>query len=87
MPELPSLIVFLIIIAASTFSIWILKRKHVTLGTASYDAKLVEDPVFRERMLVFRDREHAGRLLAEKLRKYNDNKKVILLALPLEECP
>jgi len=39
MPELPSLIVFLIIIAASTFSIWILKRKHVTLGTASYDRK------------------------------------------------
>jgi predicted phosphoribosyltransferase len=50
-------------------------------------AKLIEEPNFRERMLVFRDREHAGRLLAEKLRKYNDNKKVIILALPAGGVP
>jgi predicted phosphoribosyltransferase len=50
-------------------------------------AKIIEDPTYRERMFVFRDRLQAGRLLAEKLREYADKGKVILLALPAGGVP
>jgi len=50
-------------------------------------AKIIEDPAYRERMFVFRDRLHAGRLLSEKLRGYADKGKVILLALPAGGVP
>ena len=50
-------------------------------------ANIIEDPTLRERISVFRDRLHAGRLLAEKLREYADKEKVILLALPAGGVP
>ena len=50
-------------------------------------AKIIEEPAFRERTLVFRDREHAGKLLAEKLQEYNDKRKVVILALPAGGVP
>lgn len=50
-------------------------------------AKIIEDTAFRDRTFVFRDREHAGKLLAEKLREYTDKRKVIVLALPAGGVP
>lgn len=50
-------------------------------------AKIIEDPTYRERVFVFRDRHHAGKLLAEKLREYADKGNVILLALPAGGVP
>jgi len=57
------------------------------LRSCQLTAKLIEEPAFRERSFVFRDREHAGRLLAKKLRDYSDQSKVILLALPAGGVP
>jgi predicted phosphoribosyltransferase len=51
-------------------------------------AKLIEDPAYRDRVFVFHDRLHAGRLVSEKLTRYSDKKeKVILLALPAGGVP
>jgi len=50
-------------------------------------AKIIEDPAYRERVFVFRDRLHAGKLLAEKLREYADEGNVVLLALPAGGVP
>jgi predicted phosphoribosyltransferase len=50
-------------------------------------AKIIENPTYRERMFVFRDRLHAGKLLAEKLREYAGKGNVILLALPAGGVP
>ena len=50
-------------------------------------AKIVEDPAFRERVFVFRDRVEAGKLLAEKLREYSGKGNVILLAVPAGGVP
>jgi putative phosphoribosyl transferase len=50
-------------------------------------AKIIEDPAYRERMFVFRDRLQAGKLLAEKLREYSGKENVILLALPAGGVP
>jgi len=50
-------------------------------------AKIIEDPTYRERTFVFRDRQHAGKLLAEKLQEYANKGKVILLALPAGGVP
>jgi putative phosphoribosyl transferase len=50
-------------------------------------AKITEDPTYRERTFVFQDRQHAGKLLAQKLRKYTIKGKVILLALPSGGVP
>jgi predicted phosphoribosyltransferase len=50
-------------------------------------AKIVEDPAFRERVFVFRDRVEAGKLLAEKLREYSDKGNVIVLAVPAGGVP
>ena len=50
-------------------------------------AKIIEEPTYRERMFVFRDRLQAGRLLAEKLREYAGKENVILLALPAGGVP
>jgi predicted phosphoribosyltransferase len=46
-------------------------------------AKTIEDPACRDRVFVFRDRLHAGKLLPEKLREYADKGNVILLASPV----
>ena len=50
-------------------------------------AKITEDPTYRERTFVFQDRRHAGKLLAQKLQKYADKEKAILLALPAGGVP
>lgn len=50
-------------------------------------AKIVDDPALRERRYVFKDRLHAGELLAAKLRKYAEGKDVCLLAIPAGGVP
>jgi len=45
-------------------------------------AKVVEEPRFRNRMYVFRDRFHAGELLAEKLKEYSGRGDAYVLAIP-----
>ncbi len=50
-------------------------------------ARVVEEPAFRERVFVFRDRFEAGKLLAEKLREYAGNGNVIVLAVPAGGVP
>ena len=49
--------------------------------------KLVEEPNYRNRVSVFRDRFQAGKLLADKLHEYSDNPNVIILALPAGGVP
>jgi len=48
--------------------------------------KIVDDPSLRSREFVFRDREHAGKLLAGKMREYLDGK-VLVLAIPSGGVP
>src|SRR3989304_6333897 len=50
-------------------------------------AKIIENPAYRERVSVFRDRFQAGKLLADKLRKYVGNENVIILAVPAGGVP
>ena len=50
-------------------------------------AKIIENPAYRERVSVFRDRFQAGKLLADKLREYAGNGNVILLAVPAGGVP
>jgi predicted phosphoribosyltransferase len=50
-------------------------------------AKIIDEPTYRERMFVFQDRLHAGKLLAEKLGKYTSKGDVILLAVPAGGVP
>jgi len=48
--------------------------------------KIVEDPSLRSKRYVFKDRVHAGELLAKKLEKYKDED-VIILAIPSGGVP
>ena len=50
-------------------------------------AKIIEDPAYRERVFVFRNRLHAGRLLSDKLREYAGKENAVLLALPAGGVP
>ena len=50
-------------------------------------AKITDEPSYRERLFIFRDRLHAGKLLAEKLHKYAGKEKAILLAVPAGGVP
>jgi len=50
-------------------------------------ARIVEEPTYRERRLIFIDRLHAGMLLAEKLREYAGKKDILLLAVPSGGVP
>ena len=50
-------------------------------------AKIIENPTYRERVSVFRDRFQAGKLLAEKLREYAGKGNVIVLAVPAGGVP
>ena len=45
-------------------------------------AIIIEEPAYRERTFIFRDRFHAGKILAEKLQKYVIKGKIVLLAVP-----
>ncbi len=44
--------------------------------------EVVDEPIFRNRVHVFEDRFHAGRLLAEKLKDYEGKEDVYVLAIP-----
>jgi len=50
-------------------------------------AEIIEEPSYRDRMFIFRDRFHAGRLLVQNLRKYARRENVILLAVPAGGVP
>jgi putative phosphoribosyl transferase len=50
-------------------------------------ARIIEEPAYRECTCIFRDRFEAGKLLAEKLRKYAGKANVILLAVPAGGIP
>ena len=50
-------------------------------------AKIIENPAYRERVNVFRDRFQAGELLAEKLQEYVGKGNVIVLAVPAGGVP
>src|SRR5665647_1657980 len=50
-------------------------------------AKIIEDPAYRERVNVFRDRFQAGELLASKLQEYAGKGNVIVLAVPAGGVP
>jgi putative phosphoribosyl transferase len=50
-------------------------------------AKIVEDPAYRNRVSIFRDRFQAGNLLANKLREYAGKGNVIVLAVPAGGVP
>ncbi|MCW4019629.1 MAG: phosphoribosyltransferase family protein [Candidatus Bathyarchaeota archaeon] len=49
--------------------------------------KVTEEPAYRDRTFIFNDRFHAGKLLAEKLRKYAGKRNVALLAVPAGGVP
>src|SRR5208283_3654044 len=50
-------------------------------------AQIIEEPAFRERLHVFRDRFQAGGLLAQKLGEYRGKENVIVLAVPAGGVP
>src|SRR4030067_1197983 len=50
-------------------------------------AKIIENPAYRERISVFRDRFQAGMLLADKLREYAGNDNVVIWAVPAGGVP
>ncbi len=50
-------------------------------------ASIIEEPAYRERTFIFRDRFHAGKVLAEMLRKYVVKRKIVLLAVPAGGVP
>jgi putative phosphoribosyl transferase len=50
-------------------------------------AKIIENPAYRDRVTVFRDRFQAGELLANKLQEYAGNRNVIVLAVPAGGVP
>jgi predicted phosphoribosyltransferase len=50
-------------------------------------AKIIENPAYRDRVSVFRDRFQAGKLLADELREYAGNGNVIVLAVPAGGVP
>jgi len=50
-------------------------------------SKVVDEPAYRDRRFVFKDRLHAGELLATKLRGYVDKGNLQLLAIPAGGVP
>jgi putative phosphoribosyl transferase len=50
-------------------------------------AKIIDDPAYRDRDFVFRDRFQAGKLLADNLREYAGSSNVIVLAVPAGGVP
>lgn len=75
---------------------WVLKRNYYGTIRKSMafnglflvmSAKIIEEPAYRDHVSVFRDRFEAGRLLADKLRKYSGKRNVIVLAVPAGGVP
>jgi putative phosphoribosyl transferase len=50
-------------------------------------AEIVENPEFRDKIHVFDDRSHAGELLAEWLKQYENREEVIIIAIPAGGVP
>ena len=50
-------------------------------------ARVIESEEYREKTHVFRDREHAGRLLAEKLEAYRGDPSALVVAIPAGGVP
>jgi len=50
-------------------------------------SRIVEEPAYRERTFIFQDRFQAGKILAEKLRKYAGKENIVLLAVPAGGVP
>lgn len=50
-------------------------------------AKIIDEPLFRNRMQVFEDRRHAGKLLANMLRDWAGDPETFLLAIPAGGVP
>lgn len=50
-------------------------------------AKIIENPAYRDRVSVFRDRFQAGKLFASKLQEFAGNRNVIVLAVPAGGVP
>ncbi len=53
---------------------------------SSFNSKVIEDHSLRNKTRIFKDREHAGQLLAEKLENYT-TKDTVLLAIPAGGVP
>jgi len=53
---------------------------------SSFSSKVIEDPSLRNKTRIFKDREHAGQLLADKLEGYT-TKDTVLLAIPAGGVP
>jgi putative phosphoribosyl transferase len=50
-------------------------------------AEIIDNPAFRGRVSIFKDRFEAGKLLADELREYTGNRNVIVLAVPAGGVP
>jgi len=50
-------------------------------------AEVIEEASYRDRLFIFKDRLHAGELLAEKLKKYAAKDNAVLLAVPAGGVP
>jgi predicted phosphoribosyltransferase len=57
------------------------------MGSNHMRPKVIDEPAYRERTYVFRDRIHAGQLLAEKIRNCLAEKNILLLAIPAGGVP
>jgi putative phosphoribosyl transferase len=49
--------------------------------------RIIEEPAYREKTFTFKNRIHAGQLLAEKLTEYSSRRNTILLAVPSGGVP
>ena len=49
--------------------------------------RIIEEPAYKERTFVFKNRIHAGQLLAEKLTEYSNQRNTIILAIPSGGVP
>jgi putative phosphoribosyl transferase len=49
--------------------------------------RIVDEPAYREKTYVFKDRNHAGQLLAEKLMEYSTQRNTVVLAVPSGGVP
>ena len=45
-------------------------------------SRVIDEPAFRNKIRVFRDRFHAGKLLAQKLCSYREQKNILVFAVP-----
>jgi predicted phosphoribosyltransferase len=50
-------------------------------------AKILEDKKYRDKTRVFKNREHAGKLLAERLRDYKEDPDSLVIAIPAGGVP